>query len=293
MTAGLQLGVPGVYFEPACRPAGQPMIHLDETGFVGIASRGPVNIPVRVTSWTDFLRWYGGLPRPEKHEPTTLLAYAVQAYFAQGGRAAWIVRVGPTDSVSATAGFVAAGNDGLRLQAANEGSWGNSLKITLNFVAGAEFSAKVVPSDDEVTHFAVPYGVDTPRHSLLQIGGAEAWVTRVIDRRIVDVQPVCVLDREVPADKDGRIRGTLISGSLTVADGDSAAGYTERFDRLGLHPRHPRFLNKVIDDASRAELWSLNVDQQEPEVVETSTLLAAARPWPDLITHLQAGTIRR
>ena len=96
---GLQLGAPGVYFEPVVPPPTRRPVHLDEAGFVGIAARGPVNKPVKVTSWSEFVRWYGGLPRPERGEPPTLLAHAVQTYFAQGGRTAWVVRVGPPDSV--------------------------------------------------------------------------------------------------------------------------------------------------------------------------------------------------
>jgi len=154
MTLGLQFGAPGVYFEPV-RPIAEPQaVHLDETGFVGIAARGPINKPVKITGWSDFVRWYGGLPRRDRGEQPTLLAHAVQAYFAQGGRTAWIVRVGSTDSKCATAGFAAEGRESLRLEAANEGSWGNQLSITLRFTISAEFVVDDAWTEANATRFA-------------------------------------------------------------------------------------------------------------------------------------------
>jgi len=278
MTLGLQFGAPGVYFEPV-RPIAEPQaVHLDETGFVGIAARGPINKPVKITGWSDFVRWYGGLPRRDRGEQPTLLAHAVQAYFAQGGRTAWIVRVGSTDSKCATAGFAAEGRESLRLEAANEGSWGNQLSITLRFTISAEFVVDDAWTEANATRFAVPYGVDIEKHSLLSVGGARAWVADM-ERDIIagNLRWVCVLDGLLPVSRGARI--AVITGSLTVEDPDSSGRRPERFDRLGLHPDHPRFVTKVIHRASRAELWCLDRDRQDPDTVESSTLLAAPQSW--------------
>jgi phage tail sheath protein FI len=87
-----RLRAPGVYFEPADPPTRRVgEVRTDVAGFVGAAERGPVDVPVRVQNWTQFATRFGG--------PTDagFLAYAVRGYFANGGRACWVVRVGDDD----------------------------------------------------------------------------------------------------------------------------------------------------------------------------------------------------
>jgi uncharacterized protein len=69
--------------------ADQPIVRLatSTTGFVGRALRGPVNRPVRVKSFAEYSQVFGGLWQP------SMLAYAVEQYFDNGGREAIIVRV--------------------------------------------------------------------------------------------------------------------------------------------------------------------------------------------------------
>jgi phage tail sheath protein FI len=57
------------------------------TAFVGRALRGPCNQPVALSSFTDFQRLFGGLWQP------SMLGYAVEQFFENGGRAAIVVRV--------------------------------------------------------------------------------------------------------------------------------------------------------------------------------------------------------
>jgi phage tail sheath protein FI len=69
--------------------ADQPIVRLPSatTGFVGRALRGPVNRPVRVSSFAEYQQVFGGLWQP------SMLSYAVEQYFDNGGREAVIVRV--------------------------------------------------------------------------------------------------------------------------------------------------------------------------------------------------------
>jgi hypothetical protein len=85
---------PGVYFEwldSAERPVLVPE-RTDVTGFVGIAARGPLHRAVKVESWTQFQSVFGGFL------PQSYLAYAVDGFFANGGRTCWIVRVADPDT---------------------------------------------------------------------------------------------------------------------------------------------------------------------------------------------------
>jgi phage tail sheath protein FI len=57
------------------------------TAFVGRALRGPCNQPVPVTGFAEFQRMFGGLWQP------SMLGYAVEQFFENGGRHAIVVRV--------------------------------------------------------------------------------------------------------------------------------------------------------------------------------------------------------
>lgn len=83
-----ELLTPGVYFETVDRGRGgvQPL-RTDIAGFVGLTERGPLDTPLRVETFEQYLSAYGGL-LPNAHLP-----WAVKGFFDNGGRTAWIVRV--------------------------------------------------------------------------------------------------------------------------------------------------------------------------------------------------------
>src|SRR5512137_2592745 len=96
--------------------ADQPIIRLATatTGFVGRALRGPVNRPVRVRTFAEYQQVFGGLWQP------SMLSYAVEQYFENGGREAVIVRV-VNGGAPATISLPCGGHT-LTLEALNRGS---------------------------------------------------------------------------------------------------------------------------------------------------------------------------
>jgi len=92
---------PGVYRRP--RAAEQREIRLvrtDVAGFAGFAERGPLPEPgkpadpkaiaIRLTSWKEFLAIFG------EFIPYGYLAYAVRAFFENGGTTCHVVRIAAT-----------------------------------------------------------------------------------------------------------------------------------------------------------------------------------------------------
>jgi uncharacterized protein len=80
---------PGVYVEEI--PGGPRPIQAVGTstaGFIGEAVAGPLGEAVKITSFVEFGREFGGL------EAKADLGYAVMQYFLNGGHMAWVVRVG-------------------------------------------------------------------------------------------------------------------------------------------------------------------------------------------------------
>lgn len=132
---------PGVHVEFSRARQLMSVRRTDITGFVGIARRGPLFTPVRVESWGEFLAVFGG------HTPAGHLAYAVQAFFANGGRTAWMVRVAheasaqparlplTADGLGATMTLTAAWADPPERSRPNPGTWANGMTATVTRTA--------------------------------------------------------------------------------------------------------------------------------------------------------------
>lgn len=89
---------PGVYIqEVALQQAVQPANTANAVGaFVGALSKGTTAAPVLVSTWTDFVKAFGGL---NDSYPTSWAAYN---FFANGGRDLYVKRVIGTGAVTAT-----------------------------------------------------------------------------------------------------------------------------------------------------------------------------------------------
>ena len=93
-------------------PLSPPAIALEDPGitaFVGRCLRGPVGEPTTVRSAEEFQRRFGGLWQP------SMLSYAVEQFFGQGGRQALIVRV--ANGARAATLDLPAGRGAIRLRA--------------------------------------------------------------------------------------------------------------------------------------------------------------------------------
>ncbi len=84
------------------------------TAFVGRTLRGPVNRPVFIESFAEFQQIFGGLWQP------SLLGYAIEQFFDNGGREALIVRV--VNGARSSTLTLRAGEQVLNLQALRPGT---------------------------------------------------------------------------------------------------------------------------------------------------------------------------
>lgn len=117
---------PGVYVEEV--PSGARSIEGAATStaiFVGETERGPLE-PTLIKNRTDFERLFGGYVRSTQADPaptsrdTLELVYALDAFFQNGGRSAYILRA--TEATTETA-FRTAGN--VTVRASSPGAWAN------------------------------------------------------------------------------------------------------------------------------------------------------------------------
>ena len=122
---------PGVYIEEL--PSAVHTITGVATSvaaFVGWADQGSITQATLVESWSDYQTEFGGL------DSRTLLGYAVNQFFANGGSQAYIVRLVYTGAKTATETPAATAVSsfkigGLLVWAANPGAWGNNIAVTV------------------------------------------------------------------------------------------------------------------------------------------------------------------
>ena len=96
------------------------------TAFVGRAWRGAVDEPIKVNSYDDYERTFGGLWRESP------MSYAVQQFFANGGSLALVVRVTVRTGGNAATAASFSLTGGAEFKAANVGSWGMNLEVTVD-----------------------------------------------------------------------------------------------------------------------------------------------------------------
>lgn len=119
--------VPGAYIERDDRAQGGiSRLRTDVAGFIGIAERGPTRRAVAIESFKQFQAVFGNV------FVHGYLAYVVRAFFENGGRRCWIVRV-ESDGAAISAAALAGINGPIawQIEANSSGSWGNSLSARL------------------------------------------------------------------------------------------------------------------------------------------------------------------
>ncbi len=126
------LSYPGVYVEEVA--SGVRPIEAATTStpaFVGLAERGPDDAAVRITSWTEYQRYFGSFIADG------YLAESVFQFFNNGGRQCYIVRVTRSGAGAATVAAATVANraappvDGVTFSARDKGAWGNFLVLTI------------------------------------------------------------------------------------------------------------------------------------------------------------------
>ncbi len=144
---------PGVYFE--FRDVAPPVIRrlrTDITGFVGLAERGPLNKPVQIDSWRQFQVQFGNFVA------YGFLAYAVKGFFENGGQTCFVVRIAGSSATKASLMLKnTAEKDVLRLEALNEGTWGNRIAVTLTqVISSSEPTFSLIVTRDRLERESFP-----------------------------------------------------------------------------------------------------------------------------------------
>lgn len=252
--------LPGLLIEPHTPRTAQPL-RLDGAVFVGVALRGPARVPrvderwpadasmvdplrprlrsvaVAIDSLDAYRRRFGAI------ESGAYLGRAVAAFFAQGGRRCWVMRiVSRTRAAPSSRGVCAAFNAAgapLGFTARDEGAWGDRLRGVL------ALQAHDAPLRHDGTRWLSQAPALTPPGTLLRWRrAAQPWqyvrISACAHERLARQDAWAVaFDTTAPL-PDARIERLSIEARFD--DGNAR----ERFSDLGLDPRHPRALSAVL-----------------------------------------------
>jgi hypothetical protein len=142
MRSAAEFRPPGIYqtFSVAVNPD-LTAADIRVTGFVGLTQKGPLNQPVRIASWDEFVEIFG---TTNDHYLTS----SVEAFYRNGGGACWVVRVAHVPAPGEALGVDHASSaeivqvddwskPSLRISALNEGRWGNNIWVKCTHAVGA------------------------------------------------------------------------------------------------------------------------------------------------------------
>jgi phage tail sheath protein FI len=228
------------------------------TAFVGTARKGPADEPVRISSFGDFERRFGGL----SYDHT--LSYSVYHYFQNGGKDAIIVRVAG-ESAPALYALPAGGTGTFTIAAASPGSWGNNLRLSvdLDTEPAGGFNLRV----DELDEDGDVVRTETWRNLSVSPSSAR-YVTRVLERsdlvRIPDGTDITA-ETPLPAavenfvthtdGTDATVDAAALLGTESARTGLYALENTDLFNLLVIPPlsrdglggeTYPDYLDDVV-----------------------------------------------
>ena len=283
---------PGVYFEQTFPPPPPALPRTDIAGFVGIAERGPLQRPQRLEGWREFQRVFGGFLTYSN------LAYAVRAFFENGGSTCVVVRV--ADATAAPAAAVLPGErlaESFRLEALDWGAFGNRLDVSL--LAAGSASTEHVPAEGlgpgalmvrSVAGFA--------KHGLVRVRPAGAPSVDALVEDVDEVRGVLALrpDRgphwpvDPPFDPaDDRPIGVETREFTIVVRLDGQV--EELFSALAPHPDHEPAAERRVAEGSRLIKLerSAAIDWDMPAIPSTIALSGGASGLSGLTIFDQLG----
>lgn len=228
------LSYPGVYIEEV--PSGVRTITgvaTSITAFIGRAKRGPVNKATTITSYSDFERHFGGL---WEHGA---LGFAVRDFYLNGGSTAVIARLFHTDPAATdpdTATFDST-TIGLTLSAANQGSWGGDLKVTVdtNVSAAAADDLGVATADLFNLTVADSNTGAVETHRNLTVKESRRRVDRVLKQDSALIRYAGTLDpTSPPTVAAGTVSAGDASDGLDLAQSDDFTPTNAQLNKKGL-----------------------------------------------------------
>ena len=268
------LGTPGVYIERVALPPEPVARHSGVAGFVGLASRGPLNLPQRIRKWDEFEIIFGS------ENDRYYLPGAVKSFFANGGQLCYVVRVAhsvDSDGAPRAARYGVRNTSGQPLfdiDASGVGSFGDDLEFLLTASSRLMTLTQTAPIQSGVDLLTVDSsadlydGMSVQLHPLNQGVSALSTIDEVISETRIRLTEAVTNDWPSGCNVVGR------GLSLTVKLGS----IEERFGALSLNPEHPSYLLAVINGDPSESSWIANGEKGHSTLIRIVNPTSLRRP---------------
>jgi phage tail sheath protein FI len=221
-------------------------LRTDIAGFVGMATRGPIDQPLPVESFRQFKAYFGDFTG------SAYLAYAVRGFFENGGRRCWVTRV--SSELASTAQTIVqttGGQDLWRIAAYSPGVWGNDLDVSLRATHRAQtltYPRATTPESAGVTSIT---GFERGTHVRLSQGTNEIYKVVLdvdaVEGRLLWVQPKREPHPLYEEPFDGVAGGFDPNEPILIESVEytllvkELGRLTRVYEGLSLVPEHPRY----------------------------------------------------
>lgn len=288
----LSISRPGAYLQRVDRARPGPVqVRTDIAGFVGIARQGPLDTPVPVQSFRQFQSHFGHFTG------AGYLAYTVRAFFENGGRKCWVIRVASrrNDLGAGAASVDVGGPAGWSVQASSPGVWGNDLTVRVRRERRAETVIDVAASTaDFVTvgsvaelgrasHVEIAQPGQPVRLAVVDHIDATArrlWWAPGADRRPLPYAAPPPLAPDLPA----------ILTSVTYAVDIARNGRLEaHFEGLSRIPENPRYGPSIMGTAAYSRALRDRVPANPPPPAVIADLHSAQGQVPAPLGIIDTG----
>jgi uncharacterized protein len=180
---------PGVYVEEI--PSGVKPIEgvpTSVSAFVGRARKGPVGEAVPVSSFDEYKAVFGDIAAEDD-----AMGLALQAFYLNGGKAAYVARLVNGGAATAAAstqlvGEASGGNPVLRIQATSVGEWGNAIyyKVIKPDPDAQSFDLEIGRIEKETFKVEESFtdlgmNAQSDNYALSQVNGSSAYVELVLE----------------------------------------------------------------------------------------------------------------
>ena len=75
-------------------------VSTSTAGLIGVTERGPVGVPILITSWGEYRRWFGETLSADLYGDHRFLPHAIEGFFTNAGRRVYVTRVLALDAAS-------------------------------------------------------------------------------------------------------------------------------------------------------------------------------------------------
>jgi phage tail sheath protein FI len=277
---------PGVYIQEVdAGPKPIEGVGTATAAFVGFAAGGPVNRPVLVTNWSQYVETFSSIEdggRRNPYLPGGYLAHAVYGFFLNGGGRCYVTRVAPPTGDGRASDLAKAAAQ-LPSRASKAVT---SLTVTPKTTPTTDIQVEVAPS-------TTPTGAPVGGAPAAEADGAATEGSFTIRLRMADVV------EEYPNVTFAKTRGARnvvetvnqASKLVTVAEGQASGPMAERVPEFGTYVvKSPTATTLPVVQANH---FVGDVTERSGveglEIAEDVTMLAC----PDLMSAYQAGAIDR